>query len=50
MILKGLNEILQASVNARRCLPSNVAEDLPNIMREILREMLSIQNRIILSL
>ena len=50
MIMRGLNEILMASANAKRCIPENAVEDLPNMMHTILEEMLTIQKKIILSL
>ena len=50
MILKGLSEILHAIVNARRCIPSNTAEEIPETLELILNEMLQIQNNIILNL
>ncbi len=49
MILRGLNEILMASVNAKRSLPDNVP-DIKDAMELIMEDMLKAQNRIILSL
>jgi hypothetical protein len=49
MILRGLNEILLATINAKRSIPEN-AEDIKNAMDLILSDMLKAQNRIILSL
>ena len=50
MIMRGLNEILMASANAKRYIPENAIEDLSITMHSILEEMLTIQNKIILSL
>jgi hypothetical protein len=50
MILRGLSEILLASVNAKRCIPTKNAPDIPEAMTLILEEMLKAQNKIILSL
>ncbi len=49
MILRGLSEILQATINARRCIPENVIPEVPEMMKEILKKMLNIQNQIILA-
>lgn len=49
MILRGLNEILMASVNAKRSLPDNIPE-ITAAMKLIMEDMLKAQNRIILSL
>jgi predicted glycosyl hydrolase (DUF1957 family) len=49
MILRGLNEILMASVNAKRSLPDNVP-DIKDAMELIMEDMLKAQNRIILFL
>jgi predicted glycosyl hydrolase (DUF1957 family) len=51
MILRGLNEILMASVNARRSVPHNDStKDIVEAMKMILEGMLTAQNKIILSL
>ncbi|MCP4761256.1 MAG: hypothetical protein GY870_05710, partial [archaeon] len=49
MILRGLNEILLATINAKRSIPEN-ATDIKDAMDLILKDMLKAQNRIILSL
>ncbi|MFX1383132.1 MAG: hypothetical protein ACFFBP_11885 [Promethearchaeota archaeon] len=49
MILRGLNEVLMASVNAKRSIPDNVP-DIKEAMELIMEDMLKAQNRIILSL
>ena len=49
MILRGLNEVLMASVNAKRSLPDNIPE-IASAMDLIMKDMLIAQNRIILSL
>ena len=49
MILRGLNEILMASVNAKRSIPDNVP-DIKEAMELIMLDMLKAQNKIILSL
>lgn len=49
MIMRGLNEIIMATVNARRSIPDN-ATDIKDAMQLILEEMLKAQNKIILSL
>ncbi|MFX1557304.1 MAG: hypothetical protein ACFFC9_08620, partial [Promethearchaeota archaeon] len=49
MILRGLNEILMASVNAKRSIPENVP-DIKEAMVLIMNDMLKAQNKIILSL
>lgn len=49
MILRGLNEILLAVVNARRSIPENCS-DIREAIQMILEEMLKAQNKIILSL
>ncbi len=49
MILRGLNELLMASVNAKRSIPENVP-DIKEAMELIMEDMLTAQNRIILSL
>ncbi|MFX1238496.1 MAG: hypothetical protein ACFFAS_11105 [Promethearchaeota archaeon] len=49
MILRGLNEVLMASVNAKRSIPDNIP-DIKDAMELIMGDMLIAQNRIILSL
>ena len=49
MILRGLNEVLMASVNAKRSIPENVP-DINEAMELIMNDMLKAQNKIILSL
>jgi hypothetical protein len=49
MILRGLNEVLMASVNAKRSLPDNIPE-IKSAMELIMEDMLIAQNKIILSL
>lgn len=49
MILRGLNEVLMASVNAKRSIPDNVP-DIQDAMELIMKDMLKAQNKIILSL
>jgi predicted glycosyl hydrolase (DUF1957 family) len=49
MILRGLNEILMASVNAKRSVPDNVP-DIKDAFELIMEDMLKAQNKIILSL
>jgi len=49
MILRGLNEVLMASVNAKRSLPDNIPE-IKDAMELIMEDMLKSQNKIILSL
>jgi predicted glycosyl hydrolase (DUF1957 family) len=49
MILRGLNEVLMASVNAKRSIPENVP-DIKDAMELIMNDMLKAQNKIILSL
>ena len=49
MILRGLNEVLMASVNAKRSLPDNLP-DITDAMELIMEDMLKAQNKIILSL
>ncbi len=49
MILRGLNEVLMASVNAKRSIPDNVP-DINEAMELIMLDMLKAQNKIILSL
>lgn len=50
MIMRGLNEILLAGVNVKRCVPLGLVEDIPKTIDLILSEMLVIQNQIVLSL
>jgi len=49
MILRGLNEVLMASVNAKRSIPEN-NPDIRDAMELIMIDMLKAQNKIILSL
>lgn len=49
MILRGLNEVLMASVNAKRSVPGDLI-DIKEAMELIMNDMLIAQNRIILSL
>jgi len=49
MILRGLNEVLMASVNAKRSIPDNVP-DIKEAFELIMEDMLKAQNKIILSL
>jgi len=49
MILRGLNEVLMASVNAKRSVPDN-APDIIDAFELIMEDMLKAQNKIILSL
>ncbi len=49
MILRGLNEVLMASVNAKRSLPDNIPE-IKDAMELIMEDMLKSQNKIILHL
>ena len=49
MILRGLSEVLLASVNAKRSIPST-SKDISDAMKLILKDMLKAQNKIILSL
>jgi len=49
MILRGLNEVLMASVNAKRSLPDNIP-DIASAMELIMEDMLKAQNNIILAL
>ena len=49
MILRGLNEVLMASVNAKRSIPeSNL--DIKDAMELIMKDMLKAHNKIVLSL
>jgi len=51
MILRGLNEILMASVNARRSIPNSASmSDIKEAVELIIDGMLKAQNKIILSL
>ena len=45
----GLNEVLMASVNAKRSVPDHVS-DIKEAFELIMEDMLKAQNRIILSL
>ncbi len=49
MIIRGLSEILLASVNAKRSIPSTAA-DIVEAMELIFKDMLKAHNKIILSL
>ncbi|MFX1418324.1 MAG: hypothetical protein ACFE9N_05325 [Promethearchaeota archaeon] len=49
MILRGLNEVLMASVNAKRSIPEN-NPDIREAMELIMEDMLKAQNKIVLSL
>jgi predicted glycosyl hydrolase (DUF1957 family) len=49
MILRGLNEILMASVNAKRSVPDNIP-DIKEAFELIMGDMLKAHNKIILSL
>ncbi|MFX0042186.1 MAG: hypothetical protein ACFE8L_04685 [Candidatus Hodarchaeota archaeon] len=49
MILRGLNEVLMASVNAKRSIPDTIP-DIREAMELIMKDMLKAQNKIILSL
>ncbi|MFX1501311.1 MAG: hypothetical protein ACFFDH_10160 [Promethearchaeota archaeon] len=49
MILRGLNEILMASVNAKRSIPES-NPDIKEAMELIMGDMLKAQNKIVLSL
>jgi predicted glycosyl hydrolase (DUF1957 family) len=49
MILRGLNEVLMASVNAKRSIPENIP-DIKEAMDLIMKDMLKAQNKIVLSL
>ncbi len=49
MILRGLNEVLMASVNAKRSIPEN-NPDIKDAMELIMEDMLKAQNKIVLSL
>ena len=49
MILRGLNEVLMASVNAKRSLPDNIPE-IKDAMELVMEDMLKSQNKIILHL
>ena len=49
MILRGLNEVLMASVNAKRSIPE-ANPDIKDAMELIMEDMLKAQNKIVLSL
>jgi alpha-amylase/alpha-mannosidase (GH57 family) len=49
MILRGLNEVLMASVNAKRSIPEN-KPDIKDAMELIMKDMLKAHNKIVLSL
>ncbi len=49
MILRGLNEVLMASVNAKRSIPES-NPDIKDAMELIMKDMLKAQNKIVLSL
>jgi alpha-amylase/alpha-mannosidase (GH57 family) len=49
MILRGLNEVLMASVNAKRSIPDNVP-DIKEAMELIMQDMLKAHNKIVLRL
>jgi hypothetical protein len=49
MILRGLNEVLMASVNAKRSIPDN-APDIKEAMELIMEDMLKAHNKIVLKL
>ncbi|MFW9987052.1 MAG: hypothetical protein ACFFC3_00150 [Candidatus Odinarchaeota archaeon] len=49
MILRGLNEVLMASLNAKRSIPEN-NPDIKDAMELIMGDMLKAQNKIVLSL
>jgi hypothetical protein len=49
MILRGLNEILLATINARRSIPDN-APEIKEAGQLILQDMLKAHNKIVLSL
>jgi alpha-amylase/alpha-mannosidase (GH57 family) len=49
MILRGLNEVLMASVNAKRSIPENIP-DIKDAMDLIMEDMLKAHNKIVLSL
>jgi len=49
MILRGLNEVLMASVNAKRSIPDNIP-DIKEAMELIMKDMLKAQNKIVLTL
>jgi len=50
MVLRGLNEVLMASVNAKRSLPGSLIPDIKEAFELIMEDMLKAQNKIILSL
>jgi len=49
MILRGLNEVLMASVNAKRSIPDNIP-DIKEAIELIMKDMLKAQNKIVLTL
>ncbi|MHA2429523.1 MAG: hypothetical protein ACXACC_00680 [Promethearchaeota archaeon] len=49
MILRGLNEVLMASVNAKRSIPEAIP-DIKEAMELIMEDMLKAQNKIVLTL
>jgi len=49
MIMRGLNELLLSAINAKRSVPENATE-VKDAMDMIMKEMLQIQNKIILAL
>jgi alpha-amylase/alpha-mannosidase (GH57 family) len=49
MILRGLNEVLMASINAKRSVPDEIP-DIKEAFELIMKDMLKAQNKIILSL
>ena len=49
MILRGLNEVLMASVNAKRSIPES-NQDIREALELIMKDMLKAQNKIVLSL
>jgi alpha-amylase len=49
MIMRGMNELLLSSINAKRSVPENATE-INDAMIMIMQEMLQIQNKIILAL
>jgi hypothetical protein len=49
MIMRGLNEVLMASINAKRSIPDSIP-DIKEAFELIMEDMLKAQNKIILSL
>ncbi|GAH49969.1 unnamed protein product [marine sediment metagenome] len=49
MILRGLNEVLMASVNAKRSILES-DQNIREVMKLIMEDMLKAQNKIVLSL